>query len=343
MTRRTVAVLALALPLLAACGAGGSTDAASSGTGSASLVVYSGRSEALVGPLIEAFEQATGVDAEVRYGSTAELAAQLVEEGDRSPAEVFFAQDAGALGTVANAGLLAPLPTTAVSAVAAQYRSADGTWTGVTGRARVIAYDGESVPRNAVPTSVLDLTAPEYKGKVGIAPTNASFQSFITAMRLEFGEAKTEAWLRGMVGNDVQKYEQNGLILDAVNQGQISFGLINHYYWFEKAATEGAEKMRARIAFTEPGDPGSLVNVAGAGVLKTGASDPGAARFVEYLLSADAQTYFRDKTFEYPLAADVTAVAALPPLSDLKGPDIPLADLSSLPQTLELLRDVGLV
>lgn len=331
------AVLAvlLALPLVAACGRG--ADDASS------LTVYSGRSEQLVGPLFRQFTEQTGITVEARYGDSAELAAQILEEGTGSPAGVFFAQDAGALGAVEAGALFAKLPAEASAAVPADYRAADGTWTGVTGRARVIAYDPQQVPTADVPDSVMDLTGPRWRGQVAIAPTNASFQAFVTAMRVAEGDEVTRRWLDGLVRNDVQRFEKNGLILDAVDAGQVSLGLINHYYWYEKAAEVGASGMRAQIAFTKPGDPGSLVNVAGVGILQSAGDDPRAATFVEWLLSPETQRWFVTNTYEYPLLPNIPAPEGLPPLTSLRGPDVPLADLDSLPATLSMLEDVGLL
>ncbi len=337
--RALIALLAglLALPLLAACGTKTTGDA------ERSLTVYSGRSEELVGPLFTQFTERTGIKINARYGDSAELAAQLLEEGNGSPAQVFFAQDAGALGAVETAGLFAKLPAKAATAVPAAYRAPDGTWTGVTGRARVIVYDPQQVPADQVPKTVGDLTDPKWRSQVAIAPTNASFQAFVTAMRIADGDDTTRKWLQGMVDNDVQKYEKNGLILDAVDAGQKKLGLINHYYWYEKAAEVGEAKMRSKIAFTAPGDPGSLVNVAGAGILKPAADNKEAAEFVEWLLSPDTQKWFVTNTYEYPLLPNVPAAQGLPPLESLRGPDVALADLDSLPATLAMLEDVGLL
>ena len=331
------AVLAvlLALPLVAACNRGEEA--------MPSLTVYSGRSEQLVGPLFRQFTEQTGIKVEARYGDTAELAAQILEEGAGSPAQVFFAQDAGALGAVEAAGLFAPLPAGASTAVPADYRAPDGTWTGVTGRARVIAYDPQQVPTADVPQSVMELTDPRWRGQVAIAPTNASFQAFVTAMRVADGDDVTRRWLEGLVRNDAQRFEKNGLILDAVDAGQVKLGLINHYYWYEKAAEVGAAGMRAKIAFTKPGDPGSLVNVAGIGVLKSAGDDAQSATFVEWLLSPETQRWFVTNTYEYPLVPNIPVAEGLPPLSSLRGPDVPLADLDSLPATLSMLEDVGLL
>jgi iron(III) transport system substrate-binding protein len=334
-TRLALGVAALALPLLAACGGGGG------GSADGPLTIYSGRSEELVGPLYALFTEQTGIQVEARYGDTAELAAQLIEEGDASPADVYFAQDAGALGAVDAAGLLAPLPASVATVVPQSYRAAD--WTGVTGRARVIAYDAQQVPAGEVPQSIFDLTDPKWKGQVGIAPTNASFQAFVTAMRVAQGDEVTKQWLEGLVANDVQTYEKNALILDAVDTGQIQLGLVNHYYWYEKAAEVGEEAMRAQIAFTAPGDPGSLVNVAGVGILTGAADNPNAAAFVEWLLTPQTQQWFVESTFEYPLVPSVAAVDGIPPLDSLRGPDVPLAELADLPGTLAMLEDVGLL
>lgn len=307
------------------------------------VVVYSGRSEELVAPLFALFTEETGIPVEARYGDTAELAAQMIEEGDGTPAQVYFAQDAGALGAVSAEGLLAPLPQSVLDQVPATYRSTDGTWVGVSGRARVIAYDAEQVPVEQVPTSIFELTDPQWKGRVAIAPTNASFQSFVTALRVTDGDEAARAWLEGLVANDVQKFEKNSLILDAVDAGQVQLGLINHYYWYEKAAEVGAESMRAQIAFTAPQDPGSLVNVAGAGITIGSANSNNANAFVQWLLSPTAQQFFVDNTFEYPVVEGIAAADGLPALDTLRGPDIELAQLADLPSTLMMLEDVGLL
>ncbi len=306
------------------------------------VVLYSGRNEALVQPLIDEFEAATGVDVEVRYDGTTALAALLLEEGERTPADVFLSQDAGALGAVAKEGLFTVLPEEVTAAVPAGFTSTDGSWVGLTGRSRVIAYDGADLTAAQVPDSVLDLTSPEWTGRVGIAPTNASFQAFVTAFRLIEGDAAATAWLEGMVANDVQVFESNGAILEAVDAGTLDLGLINHYYWFEKAAEVGEDAMRAQIAFLPPGDPGALVNVTGAGILAPAADDAEALALVEFLLSEQAQTYFAEQTFEYPLAAGVAAADALPPIEDLRNEEIDLSDLDGLQETVEIISAAGL-
>ena len=343
-----LAAVALLLPVLAACAGDSGSNASSSAntdatdsTETADLVVYSGRSEELVGPLFAEFTQATGITISARYGDSAELAAQMLEEGDKSPAQVYFSQDAGALGAVEK--LLSTLPESVTSLVADQYRAVNNTWTGVTGRARVIAYDAQNVPADQVPQSVFELTDEKWRGQVAIAPTNASFQSFVTAMRMTQGDEVTREWLTDLVNNDVRSYEKNGLILDAVDSGQVQLGLVNHYYWYEKAAEVGEENMRAQISFMAPQDPGSLVNVAGAGILKGAAENPEAIEFVQWLLSPSTQEWFVTNTYEYPLIAGIESAPKLPALDTLAGPDIKLSQLADLPGTLVMLQDVGLL
>jgi ABC-type Fe3+ transport system, periplasmic component len=339
-------VVPLFLIVLSACGGGGGESgaagapAAPSGAGGA-LTIYSGRNENLVGPLIDRLKAATGLDVEVRYGDSAELAAQILEEGDGSRADLFFSQDAGALGALAKQGLLAELPRQTLDKVPAAYRAADGTWVGVSGRSRVIVYDPREVP--TPPDSVLDLTDPRYRDQVGWAPANASFQSFVTAMRVLSGEDATRRWLEEMKANGAKTFPNNNAILDAVDAGEIRLGLINHYYWYEKVAEKGESAVPSRLAFLPGGDPGALVNVAGVGVLKTSANAAAAQRAVDFLLGDEAQKYFADETKEYPLVAGVPAAQGLPALDSLKGPDLDLSRLESLEQTLALLQDVGLV
>lgn len=350
---RALAAGALALGL-AACSGGTPSDDPTTGStspgGAAAdtlesdgrVVLYSGRDEALVQPLIDEFEAASGIEVEVRYDGTTALAALLLEEGDRTPADVFLSQDAGALGALAEAGLFTTLPEDVASSVPDGFTSTDGSWVGLTGRARVIVYDGDEIADDAVPTSVAELTEPEWEGRVGIPPTNASFQAFVTAFRVLEGEAAARSWLEDMVAGGVQRFESNGAILEAVNSGRLDAGLINHYYWYRTAAEVGAENMRAQLAFLPPGDPGALVNVTGAGILDGAATDADALELVRFLLSEEGQAYVVANTYEYPLVPGIAAPEGLPALEDLRTADLDLSDLSSLEQTVDLIAAVGL-
>ncbi|MGQ0466197.1 MAG: iron ABC transporter substrate-binding protein [Sporichthyaceae bacterium] len=306
------------------------------------LVIYSGRQERLVQPIIDAFSRETGIKVSVRYGDTAQLAAQLIEEGTRTDADVFFSQDGGALGALDKRDRLTPIPQDVLDRVPAQYRAGDGKWIGTSARSRVIVYDPKQLTEDQVPNSVLDLVDPKWKGQIGIAPNNASFQSFVTAMRVLKGEEGAKSWLQGLKANEPKIYGNNILILNAAERSQIKLGLINHYYWYEQVAEEGLDKVPARLKFLPNGDPGALINVAGVAVLN-GTNAPNAAqRFVSYLVSESAQKEFSLRLKEYPLLANIPLPPDLPALNTLQAPTIDLADLDSLEQTLKLLQDVGI-
>jgi iron(III) transport system substrate-binding protein len=323
---------------LTACGDG------ASGAGESTLVVYSGRNEKLVGPLLDQLKQATGADrVEVRYGGSAELAAQLLEEGDRTQADLFFSQDAGALGALSAAGRLDVLPQSARNAVPPEYRAKDGTWVATSARARVVAYDPRQVSQPQLPATVDALVDPQWRGKIGFAPANGSWQAFVTALRVLHGEQGARDWLTRFKANEPKRFDNNVLILDAVDRGEVALGLINHYYWFERAAEVGADKLTARLHYVSGNDPAALVNVAGVGVLKGNDSGEVATKAAEFLVSSTAQRYFADQTAEYPVVAGITSTKhKLPDLATLSGPDIDLSQLASLEQTLNLLKEVGL-
>lgn len=329
----------LGILVLALTGCGGGE---SSGEGDGKLTIYSGREEELVGPLIEQFEEASGIDAEVRYGDSAELAATIAEEGDNSPADVFFAQDPGSLGAVAREDQLAELPEELLERVDERFRDADGRWVGTSGRARVIAYNTEELSEDEVPDSVLDLTDPKWKGKIGFPPTNASFQAFVTAMRLSAGDEATRQWLEDIKANDPKTYEKNTPVVEAVAAGEIQLGLVNHYYLY----LVKEENPDAPVAnhFLNGDDPGALVSVAGAGIVSSTDDEELAREFVEYLLSEDGQRFYTEEAeeAEYPVIEGVEAKEGLPPLEELQGPELDLSKFGEeLEKTLELLNEVG--
>jgi iron(III) transport system substrate-binding protein len=325
-----LAALALA-PIIALSGcAPASTDSAES------ITIYSGRSETLISELLDDFTQETGIEVNVRYGDSAELAAQILEEGSNVQADVFFSQDAGALGALAKEGLTKSLPTDITDLVGASYKSKDSQWVGVSGRARVLVVNPEKITK--VPTSYKDLMDPIWKGRIGIAPTNASFQAFITAVRVIDGEQAAQDFLAAMKVNAVL-FEKNGLIMQAVEDGVIDAGLINHYYWFELENEKGVGTMKSKLAWFEDQDAGNLINVAGVAVLS---DNPSANVFVKWLLGDTAQNYFVERTREYSLTG-VPEVAGLKPFGEIKAPKIDLSDLDSLAETLELIRKAGLL
>ena len=328
----------------AACGRGVVTTSETASTSEAEptlLTVYSGRNENLVGPLLEQFEKDSGIAIQVKYGGTAEIAATILEEGANSPADVFYAQDAGALGALQAENRLAALPDAILNAVEPRFRSPQGQWVGTSGRARVVVYNTESVKPEDLPPSILDFTDPIWKGRIGWAPTNGSFQAFVTAMRVTLGDDRTRAWLEGIKANEPMVYTSNTPTVQAAVDGEIAVGFVNHYYLFRIRAEQG--NVPAENYFPPNGDLGALINVAGAGVIAGTKNQTAAEQLVAYLLSQQAQEYFATETYEYPLAHGVAAHSDLPPLAAIQTPDIDLSDLADLRGTLQLLQEVELI
>jgi iron(III) transport system substrate-binding protein len=343
---RSLALTLTALLAVAACGGSAAseepTEPAAAASLSGTLTIYAGRSEELVGPLIEQFTTATGLDVQVNYAGTTDLAATILEEGEASPADVFFAQDAGALGAVAAEGRLATLPADTLSKVDDRFSSDDDQWVGVSGRARVVVYDTRTLSQEDLPTSIDAFTDPGWKGRIGWAPTNASLQSFVTAYRVLEGDDAASTWLTGIQANEPKVYDGNDAVLAAVAAGEVEVGFVNHYYLMRQLAEQG-EAFPVRNHFLAGDDPGSLINVAGAAILST-AKNPDAARaFIDFLLTPESQTYFATETHEYPLIDGVAADGALPPLSEVASPDIDLSDLADLEGTLRIMQEAGVL
>ena len=304
------------------------------------LTVYSGRNENLVGPLLERYQEISGVTVNVRYGGTAELAATILEEGQNSPADVFYGQDAGALGALSLAGRLSALPTEILDRVDPRFQAGNGDWVGASGRARVFVYNTEMLSADELPNDIWELTEPQWKGKVGWAPTNGSFQAFVTALRVLEGEDRARAWLEAMIANDVQVYAKNTPIVEATGRGEVVLGLVNHYYLYRFLKEDPG--FQARNHHPSAGDAGAMINVAGAAVLDTAKDKAAAEAFVAFLLSDEAQTYFSEQTNEYPLVVGIpTTAEGLLPLADVNTPDIDLTDLDDLQRTLQLLQEVN--
>jgi iron(III) transport system substrate-binding protein len=337
MKRMFVLLAALALTgAVAGCGGGDEEGAGDT------LTVYSGREEEIVAPLFERFEEETGVDVEVRYADSAELAATIAEEGDNSPADVFFGQDPGSLGALSEQ--FADLPENVLERVDEKFRGGE-KWVGTSGRTRVIVYNTDAVSATEVPDSVFDLTDPKWKGKVGIAPTNASFQAFVTAMRLDVGEERTREWLEGMKANDPKFYEKNTPIVEAAAAGEIELGLVNHYYLYLVRAEQG-EEAPIENHYLPGDDPGALVTVAGAGVLESSDNREGAERFVEFLLADEQQRFYTEEAeeAEIPLVDGIAPKEGVPSLDELAnaGPDVDFTRFGEeLATTLELLNETG--
>lgn len=332
MRRLAIAAAVVSLgSVLAACGGGGG----------GRLTVYSGRTENLIGPLLERFHEETGVGVDVRYGDSADLALLIEQEGDRTPADVFISQSPGALGFLAGAGMLDELPADVSDATEARFRSSRNLWVGLSGRVRTLVYNTELVTEAGLPQSIFELTDAKYAGDVAVAPTNGSFQDFVTSLRSVEGDDAALAWLEGMDANRSPTYANNTAILEAVARGEVPMGLVNHYY-NERQLAEDPGSPTANHFFAD-GDLGSLLLVTGVGVVEDADEADDALRLVRFLLAEEAQRFFSDETLEYPLAAGVVPAAALPPLAAVVTASVDLNDLGGgLRRTKELIDRSGL-
>ena len=305
-----------------------------------SLTIYSAREETLVGPIIQQFEDATGIEVGVKYGSNSGLAATIQEEGANSPADIFFATDPGLLGSMSD--LFTGLPRGILDRVDSEFRSREDKWVGISGRARVVVYNPDVISADELPDSILDFTDPEWNGRIGWPPTNGSFQAFVTAMRTTLGEDAARDWLEGIQANDPRVYPKNTPIVDAVSRGEVDVGFVNHYYLYRFLAEHG-EDFQARNYHPKNGDIGAMMLVNGAAILSTSDNTKEAERFLGFMLSLSAQQYFASQTFEYPLIQGVRTHRLLTPLDEIDVPDVDLSQLDDVQGTQDLLRSVGII
>ena len=333
--RRTICLLIASALVLASCATDETTDEPG-----APLVLYSGRNENFVKPVIDAFTAATGIAVEVRYAGTGDLATTLTAEGASSPADVFWAQDPAFIGGIAKQGLLAELPDDVLDLVETRYADSAGRWVGITGRSRVLVYNTDLVAESELPDTIWELTEPEWRGRLGIAPSNGSFVAFVTGMILAEGEGRTLEWLQAIAANDPVIFDGNGPIVDAVVAGDLDAGLVNHYYLLQRIAQLG--DVPARNHFFASGDPGGLVMATGAGVLASSDQPDAAIELVRHLLGSDAQSHFLS-LYEYPLVAGAGTPDGQVPLAELPTLDISLTDTAdTLEPALRLIAEAGL-
>ncbi len=307
------------------------------------LIIYSGRSKSLVEPLIQEFEDKSDIRVRVRYGDTSQLAVALLEEGRRSPADLFWAQDGGALGVLSARNMFTTLPSSMIEKTPELFRSGDNTWVATSGRARVVAYNPNRVSKDELPESIYGLADPKWSGRVGWAPQNASFQTFISAMVELDGREKVKEWLTAIRNNGAKSYRSNVPIVQSLAAGEIDVGITNHYYLIRFKQSD--EQFPVEQTFLQAGDPANFVNVAGAGILTTANNKNEAEKFIEFLLSERGQEFFANEVFEYPVTDPVTPNPALLPLSELLEimPQVNIDRLDTLDETLRLLREVGLL
>lgn len=335
MNRRLTLCSALVISLAALAGGCGEDEA--------DLTIYSGRTDDLIGPILDEFSKETGIKVEVKYGQSADLALLIDEEAaaGRSNVDVFISQSPGAMGYLEDRDRLATLPTNVLELVAEEVRDDENHWVGLTGRQRVLVYNSDLVDAASLPTSVFDLTSPEWSGRVGVAPGNGSFQDFVTAMRVTEGDDATMSFLEGLAANDPVTYENNNAIVEAVARGEVEVGLVNHYYNYRRLV-EVPDSPTANHVFAE-GDAGALLIITGIAILNGADGEDDARKLVEWLLGEEAQRYFADETFEYPLAIGATPSAGIPAITFAHVGDIDFSDLGEgLTRTREMITEAGL-
>lgn len=306
-----------------------------------SLVVYSGRGATLVEPLFEIFTKDTGVQVDVRYEkSTQTLANRIATEGAQTKADVFFAQDSGWLGALAKAGHLAELPKATLDKVPAHNRDGAGKWVGTSGRARVLVYSPERVKAEDLPKTLADLPKAAKKGRIGWAPGNGSYQAHVSALRHIWGEEKARAWLSEMKAAEPKVYPKNSPQVKAVSNGEIDMGWVNHYY-LHKLRAANPELKAANYSFSAPGDAGNLMMLSGAALVSHSKNKADGQKLVDFLLSATAQAYFANTTYEYPTVAGIALHKDVPPI-DAQMIRADQSHLTDLTGTLTALRELGL-
>lgn len=307
------------------------------------LVVYSGQHEQTVTLLVDAFTRASGIKVSVRHDDEATLANQLLQEGNRTPADVFFTENSPPLEALQGKGMLAPVAPDTLGDVPATYSSARGDWVGVSARASTLVYNTSQLSPAQLPGSLLDLATPAWKGRVGYAPAETDFQPLVTAVTKMDGPARATAWLQGLKAN-AKALEDNESLVAAVNNGTVAAGVMNTYYWYRLRDEVGAAGLHSALQSFGPGDPGNLVDVSGAGVLAASKRSAQAQRFLAFLVSAPGQQIIAtSESYEYPVGSGVTTSKVATPLAQLAPPPVSVSDLGDGSAALALMQQQGVL
>ena len=334
-TARAGAALAstlLAASTLSACGVFGSPD----------LVIYNAQHEQLLDELVPLFEEESGLDVELRNGKDLEMANQIVEEGEDSPADVFLTENSPAMSIVDNAGLFAELPESATESIPDQYVPSDRTWTGFLGRSTVAMYNTDSMTEADMPASILDFAEPEWKGRVAFSPTGADFQAIVSAVLALEGEQATADWLAGLKDNGVI-VQNNLVVMQSVDSGEVDAGIAYHYYWYRDREENGTDSDSSALHFFGDQDPGAFLSISGAGILASSEHREAAEEFVTWLTGTEAQQAMAESyALEYPLNPDASLNPDVKPFDELEPPEVDVAGLNG-PQVTDLMTEAGLL
>jgi iron(III) transport system substrate-binding protein len=340
MRRRIAALAALGLlsGLLAACGS-------SSGSATPSLTLYSGQHVQTTDALVTGFEKATGINVNVRSDDEDTLSDQIVTEGSHSPADVIYTENTPAVQNLAAHGLLAKVDPSTLAHTPSQYNSSQGRWVGTSARVSVLIYNPSLIAKSDLPTSVLQMADPRYQGKLAIAPGETDFQPIVTSVDRAYGRAATLKWLDGIKANaGSHSYPDNETIADEVNRGVVAFGLVNQYYWYRMRAEIGASNTHSQIAYLAPHDPGYVLDISPAAILKSSPHQAEAQKLLAFLTSKPGQEIIAHSiSFEYPIASGVTTAQPETPFDQLQPNSITVAELGTGANAIALMKQAGLL
>jgi iron(III) transport system substrate-binding protein len=305
------------------------------------LMLYNGQHPRTTQALVDAFTKATGIKVDVRKGGSSQLANQIIEEGAHSPADIFYAEESPPVAALAGRGLLAPLDPDTLTQLRPGYAAKDGTWTAVSARCRVVAYNPALIQENDLPLSIMDMTSEKWRDKVAFVPTSGAFQEQLIAIKLLKGRPAALAWLKGL--KEVGRiYNGNMSAMKAVENGEIATALVNNYYWYVVAAEVGEANMKSRLHYVGHKDPGALITVSAAGVLKSSKNQALAQKLAAFMVSEPGQEAVVGSVAEYPLRPGVKSPFALKPFDELDPPPVSPADLGDASDALALRREAGL-
>jgi iron(III) transport system substrate-binding protein len=332
-----VVALALACAALAGCGS-------SSGSGK-SITLYNGQHEQTTDSLVAGFEKATGITVNVRSDDEDTLVDEIQTEGSNSPADVIYTENSPALEYLQDKGLLAPVDASTLALTPSRYNSPQGDWVGVSARVSVLIYNPSLISADQLPRSVMQLAEPRYDGKLAFAAGETDFQPIVTSVDRTYGEAATLKWLEAIKTNaGGHVYPDNETIADEVNRGAVAFGVVNQYYWYRMRAELGAQNVHSKITYFTPRDPGYVIDVSGAGILKSSKHKAAAQRFLAFIVSRAGQEIIAHSiSFEYPIASGVSTAAPETPFAALQPNPITIPKLGDGSTAIALLRKAGLL
>jgi iron(III) transport system substrate-binding protein len=346
--RRRARWMAAAAVLAAGCGVLAGCGGSAGGADTQSITLYNGQHVQTAQNLVSAFEKATGITVNIRSDDEDTLADQIVTEGSHSPADVFLTENSPPLESLQAKGLLAKVDSGTLGHVPARFSSPQGDWVGVSARVSVLIYNPGLISASKLPAHVSQLADPQYRGKLALAPQETDFQPIVTSYLHAYGQAATQRWLKAIQANaSGHVYPDNETIADEVNRGAVAFGIVNQYYWYRMRAEIGASSTHARIAHFAPGDPGYVIDVSGAGVLKSSAHQAAAQKFLAFVVSKQGQAIIADPSksisYEYPIGSGVTTQAPETPFSQLQPYPITIGELGDGSTAITLMRQAGLL